>query len=295
MCWQAIEQSISEATARPFTLAHKSSLSGGSINTAFQISDDNSGSKYFVKRNDVSGLSMFEAEADGLRDLAAAQAIRTPEPVCTGVSDGHAWLVTEYIQLARGQAASAAMLGQQLAELHRTTSESFGWFRDNTIGSTPQVNRQDNNWVSFYRTHRLRFQLDLVARNGYSGSLQDKGQRLMAGLEQFFTSYTPQPSLLHGDLWGGNCSFDEEGRPVIFDPAVYYGDREADIAMTELFGGFSADFYTAYNEAWPLDGGYKVRKTLYNLYHILNHANLFGGGYASQAESMINQLISEMN
>jgi len=294
MCWPAIEQDITVAIARPFTIAHKSSLSGGSINIAFQISDDKTGSKYFVKLNDMSELPMFEAEADGLRELAATQAIRIPEPVCAGVSSTHSWLVTEYIQLGRAQAASSALLGQQLAALHRTTCQNFGWFRDNTIGSTTQINRQDNNWVAFYRRHRLKFQLDLAARNGYSGSLQDKGQRLMVGLEQFFESYTPEPSLLHGDLWGGNCSFDEEGRPVIFDPAVYYGDREADIAMTELFGGFSAEFYAAYNEAWPLDDGYNVRKNLYNLYHILNHANLFGGSYVSQAESMTDRLLAEI-
>jgi len=237
---------------------------------------------------------MFEAEADGLRALACSQTIRIPEPVCVGAMEAHSWLVTEYVPLGRGQSHSASLLGQQLAGLHRSTSPGFGWFRDNTIGSTPQINKQNGNWVLFYRDQRLKFQLDLAARNGISGSLQDKGYRLMDDLAVFFESYLPVPSLLHGDLWGGNCSFDAQGDPVIFDPAVYYGDRETDIAMTELFGGFSGDFYAAYNEVWPLHDGYGVRKELYNLYHILNHANLFGGGYASQAESMIDRLLAEI-
>jgi len=135
---------------------------------------------------------------------------------------------------------------------------------------------------------------ELAARNGFTGSLQIKGERLMADMDVFFSTYRPQPSLLHGDLWAGNRAFDTAGQAVIFDPAVYYGDHEADIAMSELFGAFGADFYAAYNEAWPLDGGYAVRKILYNLYHILNHANLFGGAYASQAESMIDRLLAEM-
>jgi len=237
---------------------------------------------------------MFEAEAAGLHELAAANAIRVPTPICSGTADGQSWLVTAYIEFGRGGRDSARQFGRQLADLHRQTSVQFGWFRDNTIGSTPQHNGYMGNWVDFYRQRRLRFQFELAARNGFAGSLQRKGERLMANLNTFFSSYAPQPSLLHGDLWGGNRAFDTAGEPVIFDPAVYYGDREADIAMTELFGGFGAEFYASYNEAWPLDDGYAVRKTLYNLYHILNHANIFGGAYAAQAESMIDQLLTEI-
>jgi len=123
--------------------------------------------------------------------------------------------------------------------------------------------------------------------------LQSQGQLLLAGLDAFFTSYQPQPCLLHGDLWGGNAAADEAGQPVIFDPACYYGDRETDIAMTELFGGFGADFYAAYNEVYALDPGYRFRKTLYNLYHVLNHVNLFGGGYLGQAERAVASLLAE--
>jgi len=290
---QVIEQAVSEATGLPFLVKHQFSLAGGSINAAFRIAGEH-GCNYFLKLSDEQGLAMLEAEADGLRELSAAGTIRIPEPVCTGTAYARAFLVTEYINMAGEKAGSSRLLGEQLAGLHRTTAFRFGWWRDNTIGSTPQCNSQSDDWVDFYRSRRLQFQMDLACRNGFSGSLQSKGERLLADLDQFFDSYKPEPSLLHGDLWGGNHGFDEHGKPVIFDPAVYFGDREADLAMSELFGGFSSDFYAAYNEAWPLDSGYRVRKTLYNLYHILNHANLFGGGYAAQAESMIDRLLAEV-
>jgi fructosamine-3-kinase len=177
--------------------------------------------------------------------------------------------------------------------MHRVTGRSFGWRRDNTIGSTPQPNTPGNDWIAFWREQRLGFQLRLAERNGLSSALQAKGERLLERLEAFFRGYAPAPSLLHGDLWGGNHGYTVSGEPVVFDPAVYYGDREADLAMTELFGGFGAGFYAAYKEVWPLDSGYAVRKQLYNLYHVLNHANLFGGGYASQAEAMMERLLAE--
>jgi fructosamine-3-kinase len=177
--------------------------------------------------------------------------------------------------------------------MHRTARDHFGWDRDNTIGSTPQHNAPCGEWVTFWREHRLGFQLDLAARQGYGGRLQKLGERLLADLTGLI-DHDPRPSLLHGDLWGGNIGYDREGNPVIFDPAVYYGDREADLAMTELFGGFGSGFYAAYEEAWPLDPGYSVRKTLYNLYHILNHLNLFGSGYLGQAQTMTERLLAEL-
>ena len=179
--------------------------------------------------------------------------------------------------------------------MHRVCARAFGWDRDNTIGSTPQVNTADADWVSFLREQRLRYQLDLARANGADAGLLDGGERLLDALPRFFDSYYPHPSLLHGDLWGGNWSADAEGQPVIFDPAVYYGDREADLAMTELFGGFDDRFYHSYRQAWPLDAGYNSRKVLYNLYHVLNHYNLFGGGYARQAQGMIETLLAELS
>ena len=288
--WQTISQAISNATGEPFHAAQQQSVGGGCINSAATVSDGSR--RYFVKLNSASSLAMFEAEADGLRELRKPGAIAVPEPLATGVAEGQAFIVMEDMDL--GGSGSGAQLGRQLAKLHRTTQERFGWFRDNTIGSTPQYNDEHHDWTVFWREQRLGAQLEMAARKGAAGSLQRKGAELMASFAAFFIDYSPKPSLLHGDLWSGNYAFRHDGAPVIFDPAVYYGDREADIAMTELFGGFGSDFYAAYNEAWPLDTGYKVRKTLYNLYHILNHFNLFGGGYASQAEGMVDRLLAEL-
>ncbi len=250
--------------------------------------------RWFVKVNDAARLEMFEAEAEGLAELAAAGAIRVPRPLCSGVHEGRAYLVMEYVPMGgRGSGAAWEEAGRALAALHRHTANAFGWHRDNTIGSTPQPNGWMEEWVDFWRERRLGFQLELAARNGYGGRLQQLGERL---LEQFpaLMDHAPAPSLIHGDLWGGNLSFDDADRPVIYDPATYFGDREAEIAMTELFGGFGGAFYDAYEEAWPLDAGYRVRKTLYNLYHILNHANMFGGGYLGQAQRMMERLLAEL-
>ena len=175
----------------------------------------------------------------------------------------------------------------------RGTSSRFGFAQDNYIGTTPQPNDWKDNWMDFWREQRLGFQLRLAAQNGYGGKLQALGEKLLDALPAFFTGCMPQPALLHGDLWSGNHAFLADGTPVIFDPAPYYGDRECDLAMTELFGGYPADFYAAYRAAYPLDDGYAVRRDLYNLYHILNHANLFGGGYARQAEGMMQRLLAE--
>jgi protein-ribulosamine 3-kinase len=207
------------------------------------------------------------------------------------VAEGRAWLVLEYLPL--GSRGSGADLGRRLAAMHRHTAPSYGWTRDNTIGSTPQDNTRMDDWIGFFRERRLRPQYDLAARHGAPCRVMDKGERLMAGLAGLFGGHRPAASLLHGDLWGGNHGY-SAGEPVIFDPAVYYGDREADLAMTELFGGYPADFYAAYREAWPLDPGYALRKTLYNLYHVLNHYNLFGGGYLGQAEHMTERLLAEL-
>ena len=200
----------------------------------------------------------------------------------------------EYLELGRDGASSAERLGAQLAQLHRHTGRQHGWHRDNTIGSTPQINNPDPDWLQFWRERRLGYQLGLAAHRGYGGALQRKGERLSADLGQVLADHVPAPSLLHGDLWSGNYAALSDGRPVIFDPASYYGDRETDLAMTELFGGFSPRFYSAYRDHYPLNEGYRLRKTLYNLYHVLNHANLFGGGYASQAEHMMDDLLSEI-
>jgi fructosamine-3-kinase len=293
MQWRNIEQQIASITGKAFKVVNDGGVGGGCINTAYKITGQDQ-REYFVKFNRADKLDMFEAEADGLRELANAQAVLVPEPVATGIEGSQAYIILEYLPFGGGDAGAMRHFGEQLAQLHRYTKEQYGWHRDNTIGATHQPNHWENDWPRFWRKHRLGFQLELAGRNGLSSRALKKGERLLDQLESFFTDYTPEASLLHGDLWGGNYAVTFTGEPVIFDPAVYFGDREADIAMTELFGGFGRDFYAAYNSAWPLDDGYEIRKTFYNLYHILNHYNLFGGGYGSQAEGMTDRLLAEI-
>ena len=181
-------------------------------------------------------------------------------------------------------------LGEQLAQLHRTTKDRFGWHRDNTIGLTPQHNDWSDDWVAFYREHRLGFQLRLAAEHGFTGQLQEKGAQLLKRLPVYFDDHRPRPSLLHGDLWGGNWA-SCDGEPVIFDPAVYYGDPETDLAMTRLFGGFGTAFYEAYEANAPLADGHRERCDLYQLYHVLNHLNLFGSAYLGRAQDLIRKLL----
>jgi len=286
----AVAEAIGTATGVPFAAVTPSPIGGGDSHQAFSVSDGVR--RYFVKTHRAGRLPMFEAEAAGLAELAAASSARVPQEICHGIAAGQAYLALEYLEL-RGE-GDAALLGTQLAQLHRTPQTRFGWTRDNWIGATPQLNAWQDDWIAFWRTQRLGFQLKLAAQNGYGGALQRDGETLLANLGAFFDAYTPAPSLLHGDLWGGNHGYLADGTPVIFDPASYVGDRECDLAMSELFGGFAPAFYAAYREAWPLDAGYSVRKTLYNLYHILNHANLFGGGYAAQAARMAAQLRAQI-
>jgi protein-ribulosamine 3-kinase len=286
--WGTVASAIRDATHRPFVILATTPVGGGSINEAYHL-DGTDGARYFLKLNDARHYPMFVAEAAGLEVIAATNTIRVPRAITHGNAGDQSYLVLEHLEL--GSRGDAKRLGEQLAALHRCAGKRFGFSEGNFIGTTPQPNAWADNWIDFWREQRLGFQLKLAAQNGYGGQLQRLGEKLMDALPAFFANYTPRPSLLHGDLWSGNHAFLVDGTPTIFDPAVYYGDRECDLAMTELFGGYSGDFYTAYRAAYPLDAGYDTRKELYNLYHILNHANLFGGGYARQAEQMIKRLI----
>ncbi|MDO9169928.1 MAG: fructosamine kinase family protein [Methylobacter sp.] len=291
MHWQAIVQQIESATGQPFELQNAKPLTGGDMNAAYRLQAANR--RFFVKLNTPDRLPMFEAEAEGLQALAQTRTIRVPKFIVCGQTSDYAFLVLESIALNKLNSRSEQLLGQQLAQLHRQKQAYFGWHRDNTIGTTPQVNGHYDDWLSFWQEQRLGRQLALAADQGYGGRLQTLGEKLCSVLKPFFSGYQPQPALVHGDLWGGNVAADERGNPVIYDPACYFGDRETDVAMTELFGGFSPAFYQAYQAVYPLDPGYASRKNLYNLYHILNHLNLFGKAYLHQAENRISQLLAE--
>jgi fructosamine-3-kinase len=282
--WDEIAIAISQATGERFTSDRRQAKSGGCINQTTQISDGQR--QFFVKTNTASCLDMFVAEAIALQQIYATQTIRVPQPICWGIAGDTAYLVMENLDLGGSQNWEA--MAQNLAAMHRVTSDrGFGWERDNTIGATPQINNWTENWLDFWIEYRLAFQIRLAKRKGWRCNIPE--EKVYKSLSRFFDNYQPQPAMVHGDLWGGNAAF-TDGEPVIFDPALYFGDREVDLAMTELFGGFPSQFYRSYQAAYPLDSGYQQRKTLYNLYHILNHFNLFGGGYGSQANRMIESI-----
>jgi fructosamine-3-kinase len=251
------------------------------------------GSKaWFVKTGPLACRRMFAGEAQGLRILARAGALRVPGVVAAGETGETAYLVLEWLDIASG--GRGRTLGEGLARLHGHTAPRFGFEADNTIGSTLQRNSWRDDWAEFFRDCRLAPQLALAAAAGHR-RLVDMGERLLASTPALLRGHRPRPALLHGDLWAGNAGELRSGEAAVYDPAAYYGDREADLAMTELFGGFEPDFHAAYRAASPLDeAGYAIRRELYNLYHVLNHLHLFGGGYARQAEGMIARLLAHV-
>ncbi len=287
---QAIEEAIGENTGLSFQLADSSGMGGGCINDASRITGTD-GRTFFVKRNSIGFRAAFEAEAHALSVMATSQTIRVPVPITTCQEDNQSALILEFLPMGRSPQSDWVEMGKQLASMHRQGADRYGWDHDNWIGSTEQINTWHDDWITFFRECRLKPQVDWARRKHLSLLKADK---LISGLSAFFENYDPIPSLLHGDLWSGNAGFLEDGSPVVFDPAGYYGDRETDLAMTEMFGGFSTEFYSAYNTEWSLDPGYRLRKQLYILYHTLNHYNIFGGGYGSQAESIINGLVSNL-
>jgi fructosamine-3-kinase len=284
--WDEIAIAISQTTGEKFTPDRRQAKSGGCINQTTKLSDDKR--DFFVKTNAANRLDMFVAEAIALKQIYETKTIRVPQPICWGIAGETAYLVMENLDLGARQDWEA--MGRNLAALHRFTSDvGFGWDRNNTIGITPQINNWQDNWLDFWSEYRLGFQINLAKRKGWRCNIPIS--KIADALPKFFRDYQPLPAMVHGDLWGGNAAF-VDGEPVIFDPALYFGDREVDLAMTELFGGFPLQFYRAYNAAYPLDSGYQQRKSLYNLYHILNHFNLFGGDYGSQANRMIDNIVN---
>ena len=263
-------------------------VSGGDINRSYRL--ESGGESFFIKVNSLDRLYMFEAEAKGLEAIRQAAAIRVPEVISTGAYNEESYLLLEYIEFQASTNTSG--LAQHLAALHHYQSPRFGFDTDNTIGLTPQINQYRSTWLEFWKENRLQFQLELCQNNGFKTELIDCGYRLVDQCSALFGSYQPTASLLHGDLWSGNWQYDNTGNPVIYDPACYYGDHEVDLAMLELFGSPGQDFYTEYGEYFPIDSGYSVRRDLYNLYHLLNHANMFGGSYPVQAYKMIKKLLA---
>jgi fructosamine-3-kinase len=246
--------------------------------------------RFFVKVADDKDAEMLSAEAEALRAIAETHTVRVPQVMAIGSAGAAGFLVLEWLDMVEG--GRDAALGRALAQLHATTAPRFGWHRDNTIGTTPQANGWEDDWATFFRDRRLAPQLALAARNGFAGALARDGEQLLAGCDALLAGHAPQPALLHGDLWAGNAGRLADGTAVIFDPSTYFGDREADLAMTELFGGFGPDFYAAYADAAPLPPGHELRRTLYNLYHVLNHLNLFGAAYLARAEQMAAELVA---
>lgn len=290
MNWKEFSHTLSQTLSQSIHIETAAPVAGGDIHQAFKLHTHTG--NYFLKLNQLEALPLFETEVHNLRAIAHSGSILCPKPLGFGRHNEQAWLLMEYLQLT--SKGDDFQRGRDLALMHHQINHEtkpFGWFENNYIGHTPQLNRWHSDWVGFYGEERLRPQLEMTQLNDAPRQLYERGCELIERLPNWFQNYQPEASLLHGDLWGGNSAFTTSGDAVVFDPACYYGDRETDLAMSQLFGGFSDAFYAGYNEVFPLHRDYAKRKPLYNLYHILNHYNLFGGHYAQQAQGIIEQLL----
>ncbi len=245
-----------------------------------------SGKKYFLKQGFAN--RMFECEANGLKEIKKSGVIKVPEVILVDAD----FLLLEVIESGYKSSSAMFQFGCEFAQLHQFKGVSYGFYEDNYIGSTAQVNSVLSTWEDFYFENRLKFQYKLAEKNGYTTpELKDKFLNIENKLSMILSGSEEEPVLLHGDLWGGNYMIDKEGRAILIDPAVYYGHREVDLAMTKLFGGFSSEFYDGYKQILPLKDGYEYRENIYLLYHVLNHLNIFGTGYYSQAIQLMNYYI----
>jgi protein-ribulosamine 3-kinase len=262
-------------------------VSGGCISDAYKL-ETNSGDLFFLKLNKNNPKDMFEKEANGLTELYKSKSVRVPNVL----HYDNSYILIEYIKPGNKSISFYQDFGRKFAEMHKYFGSNFGFYENNYIGSNIQENLADekgkNNWVHFFFNKRILFQFKLAENNGLATKeLTSKLNLLENNIEKILSGSEEKPSLLHGDLWSGNYIVDEKGSACLIDPAVYYGHREADLAMTKLFGGFSSEFYSAYNENYPLLPGFDYRENLYKLYHVLNHLNLFGRGYYSQAIALL--------
>ncbi|REL29427.1 fructosamine kinase family protein [Thalassotalea euphylliae] len=285
--WHSVESAITKSTGKAFSIENKSPISGGDINLAFHISGKDQ--NYFVKVNNKTAYDNLAQEWYSLDQLATLSDVKSPKPIAIGSTLDKSFLVLEYLALTSGSDSQWFQIGQQLALMHQVcTHGEFGWQNDNYLGHTRQPNKWQKNWSVFFAEQRIGWQLaSLEEKSILLGNID----YICAHCQKLLAHHHPQPSLLHGDLWQGNVSFTEL-QGVFYDPACYCGDREADIAMTELFGLFPASFYQGYQAIYPLSKSYAKRKLLYNFYHVLNHANMFGGIYIDQSKASLQRILS---
>jgi len=283
----SMEQAMKERGIEVDLETGGSGFGGGGGAAVGNVVDKATGTRYFTKSTGLQGYNMLNAEYEGLRAMAETNTIKVPTPIAKGTSANNAFAIFEYLNFGGG--GSMKQMAEDLAAMHRCTSPDgrYGFHIDNTCGATPQDNTWEATWADFYARRRLDHILKLSERDG---AHFPNRQELLDKVKAILQDHNAPPSLVHGDLWSGNKGF-ADGRPVIFDPATYYGDREVDLAMSYLFGNFGGEFYAAYEAAYPLEPGFEQRKTVYNLYHILNHFVLFGGGYLGQAQGMIDRIL----
>ena len=301
----SLAQALVSLFENSVSIAQTDRLSGGDINKAYALTL-NTGDRIFMKANSKANADFFTAEAAGLSAIASTATIATPEILCTGTDDGedvgYSFLLLKFIKSAKARNDYWETLGQELAALHKADTKtlwpdsascnSFGFFQDNFIGARPQINKPDSSWISFFRDNRLAPQFK-SADSYFSTDDKNKITKLLEHLDKFLLE-PAHPSLLHGDLWNGNVMCGPDGKAMLIDPAAYIGHAEADLAMTQLFGGFPEKFYDAYMQANPLEPGYEDRRDLYNLYQLLNHLNLFGPTYLGPVLSILDEYVDQL-
>jgi fructosamine-3-kinase len=285
--WQTIEKAIEEATNKPYSIVQQKISTNENNSLIYWISDNDK--QYFVKIKNKDQLSHFESEIYGLEQLSASQCVTCPQVITSGITLDKSFLVLDYIIFDKPVEKDWYQLGVQIALMHRCVNHGqFGWQYDNYIGDTLQPNHWQSNWRTFFAEQRIAWQLQLL--NEKSINLGDI-EFITEVCHDALLHHQVTPCLVHGDLWQGNLGFCEHV-PLVFDPACYYGDREVDLAMTELFGQLPENFYQGYHETFPISESYQQRKLIYNFYHILNHANLFGGLYIEQSKITLSQILA---